>query len=103
FPDVLGEIVEQRDLVLERVLERPAARAVCRPGGRVAVVLQPVAGLNGRCSLRLAYAAWRDVAVSVKEQGAVSVGVHVDSICRRADGTVVAVRIGLSLSDPGLG
>src|SRR5437879_13064850 len=54
--------------------------------------------LNGRCSLRLAYAAWRDVAVAVKEQGAVPVGGHVDSICRRADAPVEAVRIGLLLA-----
>src|SRR5207253_8485129 len=102
FPTCLVNIVEQRDLVLERVLERPAARAVCRPSGRVAVVLQPVAGLNGWCSLRLAYAAWRDVAVAVKEQGAVPVGGHVDSICRRADVPVEAVRIGLLLAHRGL-
>src|SRR6059036_1755362 len=80
------EVVEQRDLVVERLLQRPPVLAVGRPGDGIAVVKQPGGRQRVARVLGRERAPGSDVAVAVKDEGAVPVRRHLDQEVGAADG-----------------
>ena len=76
------ECVERRDLVGDRLLDRPAGRRVGRAGERVAVAEQP-RPVSGSPTSRAGFAAARcHVAVAVEKERPVPVGRDVDPVRR---------------------
>ena len=80
------EEVEERDLVLQRVLERPTRGAVGGAGDRVVVCDQPRGGLRTGRGHRRVGAPRRHIAVAVQEESAVPSDRDLDAVGGFSDG-----------------